>query len=314
MKRIETTTLYRTLGASTLFVIVACWVSWFLLVRPLRQAVRDSREEVASKRRSLTKRGWPLQRQKLEGLLAERKRLLEGDGKDDPGLEARSEQVLYHATSMFRERIRQSFASELSFVKNASNIDFREAFNHLLRQAAAKNIWLSPKVLNLSEETSSPYTYQMLLQVWTVERLLDKVLDARLLVAAHESEKVKVGNYVHPAAKVEVQPIKAYYLTADGGQPYLLEVPVRLMLKGRINDVRNFLATLTAAPDFLPPMHVEILAEAPKPAKRKKEDETMGPDDVRMHVICSAFFAFPYGEIKKAEKKTKSVRDAMPGA
>lgn len=286
---------HRALALVALLLAALASCAWLFVVRPLRQGVEETAAALVEKRNSLRKRGWPLEPDHLASLLADRRRVLEGDGqRGDPGLTARSEQVLARATAMFRERVRKQFGTDETFLRNASNIDFQEALDALRRRCLAENIRLAPEVLNLSDETSTPYTYQLLLQVWTVDRLVDLVLDHRLRVGTDPGIRARAGDHEHPAAKIRVQQIKAYYTDSDSRQPYALEVPVQMTLRGEMGDVRRFLLALVTAPDFLPPVRFEFYAADPAEAGRGSGIEAQAAE-VLLDVTCSAFFAFPQG-------------------
>jgi len=301
----------QTLAVVMLLVAAACSLTWLLVVRPQRQRVVDGRGALAAKHTSLRQRGWTLERDKLERLLAERLRVLDGNGAGDPGLRLRSEQVRQHATSMLRDRIQKEFQSPEAFVRNASNIDFREAFTSLQRRLAEEGIWLAPEVLNLSEDSSVPYTYQLLLQVWTVGRLVDVVLENRLQVLADPKVRVRSGSGEKAAARIRVQPVEAYYLEGNSPVPTLLGIPVSLRLSGQLDDVRAFLLSLTAAGNFIPPVSVEIYAADPR-ARHGQGADGGAMARVEVDVTCSAFFAFPGGEVSAPAPGTAAA-GARPG-
>lgn len=298
---------HKTLIAAMTAVLLLCACGWILLVRPRQQLVNEGIETLSRKRESLRKRGWPLDRERLEVLLEERRRILEGDGRALAGLNARSEQVLHHATSLFRPQIQSRFGSDELFVRNASNIDFREAFNQLQHRCAGEGIWLAPEVLNLSETASTPYTYQVLLQVWTLDRLVDLVLDHRLLVAAHGGVEVSAGRRRHPAAGISMRPVKAYYLSAGSRQPYLVEIPVHMRLEGDLADVRQFLGSLVTETDFIPPMHAEIYAADPGDDANRTDTGVL-IQRVTLDVVCSSFFQFPFADEGSADPGNTGVR------
>ncbi|NLF19122.1 MAG: hypothetical protein GX595_17985 [Lentisphaerae bacterium] len=286
---------YRLLAAVMMVAAVGCLLFWWLAVRPYRLQVEDELQSLDKKRTSLRQRGWSQDRAALEQLLQARTERLEGSGPATPGLRRRAEQVRQIASAMFQERIQRDFQTPEGFVRHASNIDFREAFNALQRRLAAEDIWVAPEVLKLSEESSSPYTYQLLLQVWTLERLSEVIREHRLEVLTEARVKVRSGSGDRAAARLAFEPIVAYYLTPDHPLPCLLGIPVRARLRGQPSDVRDFLTALTAAGVFLPPVQAEIYAEDPSRPVAVAADGT-GGGRVELDVTCSAFFVFPGGD------------------
>ncbi len=285
---------HRLLAVAMLVAMALATLAWLVAVRPLRQQRRDALAMLDDKRTSLQRRGWPLDQVKLQQLLDSRTRVLDGNGATEPGLKLRAEQVQQHATTLFRERVQKDFQNPEGFVRNASNIDFREAFTGLQRRLAGDGILVAPEVLQLAEDSSFPYTYQLLLQVWTLERLVDLVLENHLQVLTDARVKVGPAAGERAAARITMQPVVAYYLEAGSPLPYLLAVPVRLHAAGQISDVRSFVLALTATGNFLPPENVELYAEEPR-LQRTRTPENGGLGRVVLDITCRGFFAFPGG-------------------
>jgi hypothetical protein len=287
----------RLLAAVMLVAAALAALAWLVVVRPQRQQRRDGLDLLAEKRKALQRRGWPLDQEKLQQLLDSRTRVLEGDGAGQPGLKLRAEQVQQHATAMFRQRLQEKddFKTADVFIRKASNIDFREAFNGLQKRLASDGILLVPELLHLAEDSSFPYTYQLLLQVWTLERAVELVRENRLQVLTDPKVKVRTDGGEQAAARITMQPIVAYYLEAGSPLPYLLAVPVRMHVAGQIDDVHAFILALTVAGNFLPPEHVEIYAEEPR-IQCTRTPENGGPGRVVLDITCSGFFAFPGGD------------------
>jgi hypothetical protein len=285
---------HRLLAVIMLVAVALAALAWLLVVRPLRQQRREALQRLDEKRTSLQRRGWPLDQGKLQQLLDSRTRVLEGSGATEPGLKRRAEQVQQHATAMFRDRVQKDFQNADGFVRNASNIDFREAFTGLQRRLADDGILVAPEVLHLAEDSSFPYTYQLLLQVWTLERLVDLVLENHLQVLTDPKVNVRTAAGDRPAARITMQPLVAYYLEAASPLPYLLAVPVRVHVGGQIADARSFVLALTATGNFLPPENVEVYAEDPR-LQRTRTPENGGLGRVVLDITCRGFFAFPGG-------------------
>ena len=286
---------HRLLAVIMLVAAALAALAWLLVVRPQRQERRDGLDMLAEKRTSLQRRGWPLDQGRLQDLLDSRTRVLEGRGAGEPGLKLRAEQVQQHAIAMFSQRVQKEFQSADGFVRNASNIDFREAFTDLQRRLAGDGIQVAPEVLHLAEDSSFPYTYQLLLQVWTLERLVDLVLENHLQVVTDPKVKVRTGAGEQGAARITMQPIVAYYLETTSPLPYLLAVPIRVHVTGQVGDVRSFVQALTSAGNFLPPEHIEMYAEEPR-VQRTRTVENGGPGRVVLDITCNSFFTFPGGD------------------
>ncbi len=302
---------HRLLALAMLLAAAVCALCWIVVVRPQRVRVREGLDAVAQGRRSLAQRGWSARREDLEQLLQARLRVLEGEGPRKPGLRPRAEAVREHATAQFQERLRSRYKSPESFVRNATNIDFREAFNGLQRRLAGEGIWLAPKLLGLAEDSSHPYTYQMLLQVWTLERLFDRVLASHLRVVTDPAVQVRTPQGDKAAARVALQPVVAYLLDGDAQTPDLLGIPVRIRVAGELAEVREFIVSLTAEDEFLPPAGLELFARAPD--GEPGDAAEAGGGRVELDLTCCAFFAFPGPGTSASASPRGPVRGA-PGA
>ncbi|MCK5803851.1 MAG: hypothetical protein KAI66_13505 [Lentisphaeria bacterium] len=281
---------HRNLVTYAIFVLLVFAACWVLFVRPMKKELEKVRDDWEKRQTRLLREGWPLNPGKLEALRESYRARLDGKGSD-AGIKARSDAVALRSSSMFDERIRTSFGTRGDFMKAVSRLDYQTQFNRVFRELAKEDVLLAPDELKLSEDSSSPYVYQLVLQVWTLEMVVRHALDQGLKVAAAETAKVRVGNRDVPAAKVTVLPVRAYYAQAKDADPYVLEMPVRMTVSGGVDQCRAFLRQLTSEGTFLPISHLQLYADDPS----RPEYERRGSvkiDKVRMEVECSAFFLF----------------------
>jgi hypothetical protein len=85
--------------------------------------------------------------------------------------------------------------------------------------------------------------------------------------------------------------VRAYYAREQDPDPYVIEMPVRMTLRGSVAQCRAFLCQLTSGGTFLPVSHMQLYADDPA----RPEYQRLGSvklDKVRMEVECSAFFLF----------------------
>jgi hypothetical protein len=264
-----------------------------VLVRPLASKVRADRNYIAATRNTLNKGGWPLDPERLGSLLEMKRLELEGTGKggktarDVTGMRNKSRLLLREATSTFKDRIQRYFEHTSDFVRDISRLDFQDEYNNLDQKLSGRNIFLAADVLRLGEKTTSPHTYQLVLQVWTVDRLAELALNAGLQFQQVENVVVEDerGAGRRPA-RIQVQPVRAY--ASPTGEPYLFEFPVRLGLTGTPDQVFQFLTSLHGENTFLPVARMEITA---LPGFRDDQRETaMGIAALAIDVECSSFF------------------------
>ena len=263
-----------------------------VLVRPLAGKVHADRNYIATTRNTLSKGGWPLDPERLDSLLEMKRLELEGTGKGDTardvtGMRNKSKLLLREATSTFKDRIQRYFENASDFVRDISRLDFQDEYNNLDQKLSGRNIFLAEDVLRLGEKTTSPHTYQLVLQVWTVDRLTELALNAGLQFQQVENAVVQDerGAGRRPA-RIQVQPVRAY--ASPTGDLYLFEFPVRLGLTGSPDQVFQFLASLHGENTFLPVTRMEITA---LPGFRDDQRETaMGIAALAIDVECSSFF------------------------
>ncbi len=266
------------LVAFGLLFLAAAAAHWFL-VRPLKLALAENAEEIAKKETRLQRTGLPLD----ASLLEEEIRFLDAQlngARGQPGLLATTRLVLDTSTRMFMDRVAAQYGTAEQFRRNADRVFFQSDFSRISLKLAERNILLEPGVLGLSDESPSPYIYQLLLRIWTAERLADLAAEAGLTVAPVAGGK---------AADLRLLEVRGYKLNEADKLPYLIELPVQATLLGEMPQVKSFLRSLTAGGNFLPASQVELFAD--DPARQVYHDGTnVKVTGLRLRVQCSAFF------------------------
>jgi hypothetical protein len=278
-----------------------------LVVRPLATAVRGQERRVEDLRRQLRDAGIQVDLTRLRQRLAQAQ-------EDHRKLSATAELVTARARGMFDERIRTQYGSLADFRTQVSRLDYQEEYSRIQRELGQRGVRLGEGVLNLSENTVSPATWQLVMQLWTVESLVQIALESHLsLVTVEVPRKVDSERGTVPAmdapaatpepppvnrvARITVLPVREYLLPQEGGVPYLLEIPVRITVTGRLQDLCLFLKAVVEPPTraprgghpaaFLPVSHFEIR----KPVPAAVED-----DESRVEAILECCGFFPLGD------------------
>ncbi len=287
---------HKNLAACMLFVIVACLTFVFLAIRPMLVSVNDKREELEEIQKKLREAGWPMRIAPLTALHESYRKRLEGtnrkrsDGTVDGGLIARSEEVLKYSTGLFKRKIDSIFGSTHDFMNDVSRLDYVEEFNQLEQRLSAYDIRLAEKVFGLSEDTAGVETYQLLLQVWTVDAVVRLLQKCNLAVT---KEPIPVptglGNDVM-ASSIRVMPAITYVLQPGDKDPYVMEFPVRITLRGSVDDFMTFVKSLNMDDSFLALNRFEIFTENPNVAGRPGPDVSIQVKKLQAVVQCSAFF------------------------
>ena len=287
---------HRRLSGAMIAVVACSLLAYLFLARPRSKDVADIRHALEDKQRRLARAGWPLDAERLEALDANMKRQLEGNSRRRPGTareatgtRSRAELVFREATSNFDSKVEELFGSTELFVKGVSRLDYEEEFSRLKQGLEAKGIFLAEEILNLGESTSSPYTYQLVLQVWTLDMLVNLALENQLQLVSAPGVSVASRAGEKRAAQVVVLPMRAYYLDRDDDEPYVLEFPVRMSLECRLHNLVEFLQCLHAEGRFLPVRHMELFTGYPGD-QRCLENGHVRVEQLRVELECSTFF------------------------
>ncbi|MBT3377677.1 MAG: hypothetical protein HN742_42165 [Lentisphaerae bacterium] len=291
---------HRNLAVGLTIAVVAVGLVYMFVSRPKKRDVADLRGELEEKQMRLVRRGWPLNSERLGELLKEMNRDLDGKGgrapkraRDARGIKNRADLVLSECTSTFDGKVREQFGTTADFVRGVSRLDYQEEFNRLTQEFGNRGIILDERILKLGEETSSPYTYQLVLHIWTVEMLVKLALEHKLTFLTGPPVAGGGAARVGPA-QITVMPMQAYLVERADKSPYLLEFPVRMRVKGALVDVGAFLGALQSEERFLPCSHFELTTEQPTKETVDKEGRVR-ISQVMVELECCAFFSIPGG-------------------
>lgn len=287
---------HKGLAAIILLYAVACAGFYFFQVRPKIDTVQGVISSLDELRNKLKGSGWPLNASRLTTLHEEYQKKLSGtkrkrsDGTVDGGIEARSERVLTLATSMFTYRIESIFGSTRDFMNEVSRLDYQEEFSQLEQRLAVDGVVLAEKVFGLSEDTADIDTYQLLLKVWTVDALVRLIQKTNLSIV---KERIPVptgtGRDVM-ASSIRVMPTVSYVLQEDDNEPYIMETPVKVTVRGTIDDFMLFLRSLNQDGNFLVLNRVEMFTENPNVAGKPGSNVTIQITDIQAVIECASFF------------------------
>jgi len=279
---------HRTVLIAFAFLVLAGGVSYWFLIRPLHSIIKEKEENLTKERTRLQKTGYPLDSGRLEEEIKRLKGWIDGGG-DEPGIRATSQAVLADATRMFKNRVLGGWPSPSQFRQEADLAFFQEDFSRIRLKLAKQGVHLAPSVLGISDESSSPYFYQLILQIWTAERLADLAAEEGLAIATVDGVEVDHGEGKAKAADIRVLGVRGYILTDADEKPYLIEFPIQATLLGDLDHVKSFLRKLTSRGNFLPPTHVEIYADDPA-REAYREGRQIKVNGVKVRVQCSSFF------------------------
>jgi len=280
-----------------LLTVILLTGAHFLFIRPLAIKVSDDDIYIDENRNKLQKSGWPLDPERLHKLLELKNNRLNsssssGNLKQVSGVKEKSVLMLRKYTGVFTPRIKKIFSNPADFTKEVSRLDYQEEYNELEHKLARKGVFLSEKILNLGENTASPFIYQMVLQVWLLDSLAGQIFSNRLRFVNDENilAKDERGGR-RAAARIQFLPIRSYYLEAGDPEAYVLELPVRMALRGTLDNLNNFLAGLQENGCFFPVSHLQVLG-IPE-LREGGKTITMQTGNLEIEVECSLFFRRP---------------------
>ena len=270
--------MHKNLATLVLFAVLAFTVGYIIFIRPKQKDVARLQAEADELQKTLQAKGWPLDGTRLESLFDERSRELKR-------LVDRSNEIPGQSTAMFDIKIKKDFESREGFRNNVTRLDFQEQFIQIEQAFKEKGVVFYPAVLNLSENTDSPYTYQLMLQLWTLQAILDLALtnDLRpLLVNPPKVEGASRDGNIR-VSQVTVLPLKAYFTSAEEKEPYLLEFPIQLVVQGKLSGLVGFLRALHADDNFYPVTNLELRKAVPGRNRALA-------DQIEADIQCSSFY------------------------
>ena len=259
------------------YTVAALALAGFLAVElivlgPLRTEVRDLRQQAREKGTRLRGTGWPLVLAQLEPAAGERQR--------QTTVAARTrDEVLTAATSLFRERVQSQYETREHFRRQVTRLDYQEEFNRVERKLRDAGVPIDKEIFKMSEDSVGADTYQLVLQVWTVEAVVDRALAAGLKVTP--AREVAEGG--RGGAMLSVLDPAFFLLDGKDTEPYLMRVPVRIRVAGSLESLQRLLATAGDRTAFLSVDRMEL--RKPSPGGREPSGHPVEAD-----LVCSSFF------------------------
>ncbi len=269
---------HKKLAIVAAVLIVALGVLYGVLVYPRQSRVTELRKRQEALTEKLQETNWPLDPDRLE-------RRRDMMTKEERRFGRRCDQVMKQAAATFEDNIgRYTEGGPDDFRNVVSRLDYREEYSAIQQELKDANVHFDEAVLGLGETSDSVFVYQQLLHLWTVKKLADLALRCNLEPAPHpEAKRYDENGRAKPVAQVSVLPRTAYSLREGNDKPYLLELPVRMTLRGTVPGMSAFLRQLQDGNRLLTLARIEVRKIVPP----KKSPRT---DRIEMTVECSAFF------------------------
>ncbi len=289
-----------TLGVAATLAIAFVAIQ-FAVLQPLRAQARARHDELVARTAELRRSGWPLDYARLETRRGELER-------QRAQAEKRRAEILQKAAAPFKERILRRYESPEHFQRQVTRLDYQEEFKRLEKSLAGKGIHIQPATFKLSEDTTGVDNYKLVLQLWTVDAVVDAALAAELAVAQVVPEPTipPASAEPTPAADLGVLPIVAYLAADHLDQPYLLRVPIRLRLHGTTSQVETFLLGARLGDVFFTVDRIEATRPVPPAAEYNR-------DLIFVDLECSTFYILD-SEIGRSLMKRPEFKPMPRGA
>ncbi len=280
---------HRNLLLIVLFLLIAFAAVGYIRVYPRWVEYTEIRDEKASIEAKLIKSEWPKDPERLKSILSLLTKRLEKDNGNNngKGLKAETEEVMAKATSMFNERIINEYESIGDFIQKASQTEYKNQYDVLDSYLQGKNINLDNTIFGMDVATSEPLKYQMLLKLWTVKEVVDCALQAKLFVISIPSPS---GGRGKTASMRTVKPMQSYYINNNDANPYLLEFPIYIELRGTLENFSKFTDILFSEGRFLPLSKIELAALPPSLKAQPDKQGNIYSRIITARVTCSSFF------------------------
>ncbi len=244
--------VHQALLAGALLLLAVQALLYVLVLQPHKRKLLAVRQEEVELQKRLSRSPWPTQAEWLAAYAQDLQRVL-GDAERGEGLAAQVQAAREKASRTFASYIKKGYETRANLVRSVSLLDYQAEYTRVCRELSARGVPISPLVLKLRDDTSSPYVYQLMLHIWAVEKVAGQVLAAGLRIAGDDTVKVAtpVGASL-PAAGITAEPMLALVSSEASTRPYLLGFPVRVVADGSLDQVLAFLASLDGPELFLP--------------------------------------------------------------
>jgi len=274
---------------------------YLFLIWPMAQQVALKREDVRNKQKAFQARGFPADAAFLESLLADKSR-------DYDWLKTRWQDINTLANAGFLKRITAKYGSLPQFMSQISRLDYQEEYSRIERDLGRYNLQLAEEVLGLGENTVAPDIAPLMVQLWTLENAVKTALQEQLVPVTVTYTPKKVPEKTDPANPAPAKPITApltaadlsllparqYVLNPADTRAFLHEYPLRLRLRGPLQNFCNFLVKIAYLPSdnatsekpFLPVSRMEIHSLPPDAGGDNREL-------IEVELECSTFFVYP---------------------
>jgi hypothetical protein len=305
---------HRILVYVNLGLLAVSVLFWMLIVSPRQAAVDGMKNDIDNVLKKLVDDGLPTDLM----VLNDAKTKLDNELSK---LRKNRDTLMQDCTMLLVNRVQEEAKNDTSshftdvagFVTGSGELHarYRKEFKELQQKFMAWQIPLpGKKVLGVDEDSlvgdnNNCPAWQLILKLWTVEAAVEMARDSGLYIR-QVTPPIVPGD---STLSISARGIRAYTLGAGTEvNPWLIEVPVRLEVKGTPMQIRDFLAKTRRKETFMPLSSFEMRLACPNPPPMTP-DGRLDLVNVLATIEVCAFFP-----VEGTGKKTKPAAAHKPAA
>ena len=256
--------------------------TYLFILRPKSESVKDLKASIEELRSSMTNGQWTADSAVLEQHL----NTLRSEAEKGKGKSSNLQKAQALMGKTFLEKIRQEgYVNVTDFMENATLLNYRKAYDVVMRELKARYVLLAPIVLGIGQDPpEDSYKYQFLMRLWTADLLCRLALDSGLAIAMeNKGGRVKIN--VSSVATLEP---RGYFELPISERPYMIEFPVEITVDGTLKSCMKFIKSMDTETVYLAPVKYEIFALPPKGDEADSRG-MLKHGIIRMKMTCSSF-------------------------
>ncbi len=264
-------------------VLLVQILAYLFVMRPKSESVKDLKEGIEELRSSMTNGQWTADSEALEQHL----NMLRSEAEKGKGKSSNLQKAQTLLGKTFLEKIKQEgYVNVTDFMENATLLNYRKAYDVVMRELRARYVLLAPNVLGIGQDPpEDSFKYQYLMRLWTAELVCRLALDSGLAIGMET--KSGRGVKVNISSVATLEPI-GYFELPTSERPYLIEFPVEIMVEGTLDSCIKFIKGMDTENVYLAPVKYEIFALPPE-GNEANEKGMLKHGRLRMKMTCSSF-------------------------
>ncbi|MBP5640917.1 MAG: hypothetical protein J6X55_15655 [Victivallales bacterium] len=244
---------HKVLLILTVLLLAAFVAGYVFILMPLYERHYESKDALEKERTTVQQSEWDSSETGIAN--ATKLYTLAIGSKKSPAAKEKSDALLENATGYLQKMVDDvKEASKNPSITKDGKKTYSDKYDEVKKYLQSKSIELVPSVYGLGRVSEGNY-YNMTLKLLLTRDVVDLLLKHRMTVEqtveeyAPEADSIFVEETedvvrIH-ASEIYTLPVKTYVLRSDG-EPYLLEIPLRITASGEMADFAAFASELQA--------------------------------------------------------------------